>query len=106
MTSRPIPTAICIPTPEDILLQKLRGFRPGNEVSDRLWRDVLGILLVQGDALDRDYLRDRAGRLGLSDLLARAEAAVGRRRHRPCISRVVEATPRDRRRAASRTTGF
>lgn len=65
-------------TPEDILLQKLRWFRKGNEVSDRQWRDVLGILLVQGDALDRTYLRERAERLGLSDLLARAETSVGR----------------------------
>lgn len=29
---------------EDILLQKLRWYRLGNEVSDRQWRDVLGII--------------------------------------------------------------
>ena len=35
-------------TPEDILLQKLRWYRLGGEVSDRQWRDVLGIVGVQG----------------------------------------------------------
>lgn len=61
-------------TPEDILLQKLRWFRIGNEMSDRQWRDILGILLVQGDALDQDYLQRGAESLGVVDLLTRAVA--------------------------------
>jgi hypothetical protein len=59
-------------TPEDILLQKLRWFRLGQEVSDRQWRDVLGILLVQGRTLDHEYVRRNAEVLGVADLWDRA----------------------------------
>jgi hypothetical protein len=59
-------------TAEDILLQKLRWYRLGQEVSDRQWRDVLAIIAVQADALDLTYLRRAASPLGLSDLLERA----------------------------------
>jgi hypothetical protein len=58
--------------PEDILLQKLRWFRRGGEVSDRQWRDVAAIVRVQGPRLDREYLSEGAGTLGVSDLLERA----------------------------------
>ncbi len=60
--------------PEDILLQKLRGCRLGGEVSDRQWRDIAAIVRVQGGRLDRDYLREGAGILGVSNLLDRARA--------------------------------
>jgi hypothetical protein len=60
--------------PEDILLQKLRWYRRGGEVSDRQWRDIAAIVRVQGALLDRGYLREGAQVLGVSDLLARALA--------------------------------
>jgi hypothetical protein len=63
--------------PEDVLLQKLRWFRRGGEVSDRQWRDVLGIIRVQGSRLDRAYLAQGAMRLDVSDLLARALREAG-----------------------------
>ena len=58
--------------PEDILLQKLRWYRRGNETSDRQWRDILGIIRVQARQLDRDYLYANAPVLKVEDLLARA----------------------------------
>lgn len=63
-------------TPEDILLQKLRWYRMGNEVSERQWNDIRGIILVQGDRLDRAYLLDKATVLRVSDLLHRAMGQV------------------------------
>lgn len=65
--------------PEDILLQKLRWFRRGGEASDRQWRDIAGIVHVQGNRLDRDYLERTAPLIGVDDLLRRALGEKGDR---------------------------
>jgi len=63
--------------PEDILLRKLRWYRLGNEISDRQWRDILGIVLTQEGRMDDPYLERGAQVLGVSDLLARALSEAG-----------------------------
>lgn len=63
--------------PEDVILHKLLWYRQGGEVSDRQWADVVGVLRVQGPALDSGYLREWAPRLGIADLLERALGEVG-----------------------------
>lgn len=62
---------------ETMVLQKLLWFRKGGEVSERQWRDVQGILKVQGERLNVDYLRQWAVELQVSDLLERALTAAG-----------------------------
>jgi hypothetical protein len=64
--------ALWVGTAEDQILRKLEWYRAGGEVSERQWRDVLGILAVQRDRIDRDDLAHAAELLGLSELLARA----------------------------------
>ncbi len=61
-------------SPEDIILSKLEWYRLGDEISERQWRDVSGVLKIQGDALDRAYLAKWAAELGVADLMERAWA--------------------------------
>jgi hypothetical protein len=71
--SRPFQVA----SPEDIILLKLDWFRKGGSESGRQWKDILGVLRVQAKTIDRDYLKEWAEKLSLSDLLEKAFQDVG-----------------------------
>lgn len=59
-------------SPEDTILSKLEWYRMGGEVSDRQWRDILGVLKTRAGELEMDYLRKWANELKVADLLERA----------------------------------
>ena len=61
---------------EDTILAKLEWYRLGGEVSERQWRDVVGVWRACSAQLDYAYLQKWAAQLGIVDLLqpARDEA--------------------------------
>lgn len=68
----PGPVIIRFASPEDTLLHKLIWYKLGNQISDRQWGDILGVLEVQGDLLDQGYLDRWAPVLDVTELLLRA----------------------------------
>ena len=65
---------IWVTSAEDQVLRKLDWFRQGGAVSDRQWRDVVGILRVHGGSMELAYLTTSATTLGLN---ASLDAALG-----------------------------
>lgn len=64
-------------SPEDTLLHKMIWYKLGNQISDRQWGDILGIMKVQGAALDHEYLNRWAPQLDVMDMLLRARKDLG-----------------------------
>jgi hypothetical protein len=58
--------------PEDIILNKLEWYLDGGKVSQRQWDDVMGVLKLQSDKLNMQYLQAWAKKLGINDLLEKA----------------------------------
>lgn len=59
-------------SPEDIILNKLEWYLAGGQVSERQWGDVIGVLKVQSDKINREYMKYWAGNLGVTILLEKA----------------------------------
>lgn len=64
-----------VASPEDTILQKLRWGRGSK--SQQQWRDVLGILKLQAENLEYEYLFEWAERLDLVDALSQAFTEAG-----------------------------
>lgn len=71
------PRPFRLATPEDMVLAKLEWYRLGNEVSERQWNDVLGVLKVQQGRLDTRYMERWAAVLNIADLLEQAQDDAG-----------------------------
>ncbi|MGC4118208.1 MAG: hypothetical protein QM765_27390 [Myxococcales bacterium] len=56
------------------MLFKLVWYRKGGAASASQWRDVVGVLRVSAGELEHAYLVRRAARLGVDELLAKAQA--------------------------------
>lgn len=65
------------PRPRSSSLQKLEWYVLGGGSSARQWKDILGILRVQGSQLDLAYLRAQAIALQVRDLLEQALQEAG-----------------------------
>lgn len=61
---------LVLPTPEDIIIQKLIWYQTSYG-SEKQWRDILGVIKLQGEKLDFDYLQHWANELKLIELLHR-----------------------------------
>jgi hypothetical protein len=58
-----------VASPEDVIVNKLLWYRSSGGVSERHLKDVGGILRIQGDALDMEYVRSWAAIMNIGDLL-------------------------------------
>jgi hypothetical protein len=65
---------LCFVSPEDVVLLKLRRLGESEGFSENQWDDILGVLAVQGRALDTEHLRDYARILEVEGLLEKAIA--------------------------------
>lgn len=70
-------TSFYFSSPEDIIINKLLRFEKGRKISERQWLDVIGVIKVQGDSLDKNYLKTWSQKLNIMELLQKAFEEAG-----------------------------
>ena len=63
-----------VASPEDTVISKLEWTAMGE--SERQFRDAVGVIAVQGQAIDRSYIETWVQELGLEELWRRALSAA------------------------------
>lgn len=64
-------SAVHVASATDVLLSKLRWYQLGGQVSDRQWRDLVGVVTAQRGRLDLEYARRWSQVQGTTELLER-----------------------------------
>lgn len=67
--------SLFVKSAEDTVLRKLLWFREGGCVSEKQWRDIVGVLRISQKTLDNSYLDLWAVRLNINELLTLARSA-------------------------------
>ncbi|MDI6449213.1 hypothetical protein [Anaerobaca lacustris] len=65
---------LCFVSPEDVILLKLRRLSESDGFEESQWGDILGVLAIQGQALNFARLTEDARILGVEELFERAIA--------------------------------
>lgn len=74
LEDEPFTISVYLSSSEDIILNKLIWYKKGNEISEKQWDDIVGVIKVQGEKLDKEYLNHWAIQLGVRKLLNKALA--------------------------------
>ncbi len=53
-------------SPEDVIIKKMESYKEGG--SHKHLRDIAGVLKIMGEQIDRAYIADWAGRIGLEEI--------------------------------------
>jgi hypothetical protein len=62
-------------SPEDVILKKMEFFQEGH--SEKHLRDIVGVLKVSGNQIDRSYIEDWVSKLGLEEVWQEVLSAFG-----------------------------